>query len=117
MPNSKDGQKRITVLEMNYVKMQEKLENIEGKVVEIGRKLDMLTETLDPWKIKAHDCEMKIKELVDRIEKIETHNGEKEKKIERLDDAIKNAKAYLAGAVFAVATLFTVIQFVMDKLL
>jgi chromosome segregation ATPase len=115
MPNSKDGQKRITALEMNYVKMQEKLENIEEKMTEIGKKLDNLTATLDPWKMKAHDCELRMNQLEARLVKIEQNDGEKGKRIERIDDTVKNAKAYLAGALFVIAALFTVVQYIMDK--
>ncbi len=116
MPSTKDGQKRISALELSYVSMQEKLVGIEKKLDGLCVKVDNLTLSLEPWKLTGHDNSKDIEELKLRLSKQEFTTERIQKSVERIDDTIKSAKAYVAGAMAVLVVLFTIAQYVIDKL-
>jgi predicted nucleic acid-binding Zn-ribbon protein len=116
MPSSKDGQKRISALELSYGTMTERLNSIEKKLDEVCIKLDSLNTSLEPWKIDVHDNSKAIIDVRGRLKEMEKGFEGHQKSIEKLSDTIGEAKAWLAGAGAILVVLFTVITYAIDKL-
>ena len=98
MPDTKDGQKRITSLEMNYIAMQAEIKSMNEKLDQVCKKQDDLLGKFDQFRMGEHDNSRDIADLKLELAKSQLTIEAQRKFAEKTADALAKMRYYIAGA-------------------
>lgn len=115
MPDSKDGQKRITSLELNYVAMQLELKNLGAKIDEVCKKIDGIATSMGEWRIEGHDNSRDIAALKLELAKMQLHDETTRKNLDKLSDSYRSIRSYIAGGIAVITVVVSIIMYLIDK--
>ena len=115
MPDSKEGQKKLSLLELNIVTMQADVKNLGTKLDEICKKIDSLSANMEQWKMQGHDNSRDIADIKLDVAKMQLKEDTMAKGIEKGADNFGKVKSYIAGGVAVLGFVLTMAMYLIDK--